>query len=426
MRVSLRGVLLCIFFSQSLWAQGELTRVAIVDFGFDGKDTNDRAVIRSVIEKMAAERSPIPVMSSEEVAEKLLVKNRVREKLEIRKTDETNRYASLRSQLEEAKRIYLGSRFSEALSRFNLIFRSLDSIPTSLELSFTEDVLQYMASTEWFLKNERAARQYLSALLDLDPLFVIDSQRFPPPIISLFSEIKSQARYPKRRLTFRTDATEVSAKFLGQPWEVERGPDQLWSIYLPIGHPILGSKAVLLTATNAAPVISEIARVPSEIKFESILDQRYSTQGLYSVLNNSTPSPRFLEVSRVVGSSVIFLGDFIQDLKGQWTARAQWFDLNSLQGSVVVSQEGSEVQSVSSLLLARAVELLNPEGIRPEALLRNQISSDAQPREEPKTPYYKTWWFWTAMGVATVGAGVGGYYLFKPTENLRFRVQEAP
>jgi len=422
--LSLLSLLAVIFFGQSIQAQGELTRVAIVDFGFDGKDANDRVVIRSVIERMAGQRSPIPVMSGEEILEKLTVKNRVREKLEIRRTEEANRYASLRSQLEEAKRIYLSSQFSEALSRFNLIFRSLDSVSTSLEGIFTEEVLQYIASTEWFLKNERAARQYLSALLDLDPLFVIDSQRFPPPIISLFSEIKSQTRYPKRRLTFRTDATDVSAKFLGQAWEVERGPDQLWSVYLPVGHPVLGSKAILLNASNSAPFSSEIARVPSEIKFESVLDQRYATQGLYSVLNNSTPSPRFLEVSRVVGASVIFLGDFIQDLKGQWRARGQWFDLNSLQGSLVVSQEGLEIQSVASLLMARAVELLNPEGIRPEALLRNQIASETPLKSEQKTPYYKTWWFWTAVGVATVGAGVGGYYLFKPKENLRFRVQE--
>lgn len=418
--------MLFIFLSQNLGAQGELTRVAIVDFGFDGKDANDRAIIRSVIEKMASERSPIPVLSTEEIAEKLLVKNRVREKLEIRKTSEANRYALMGSQLEEAKKIYLSSQFSEALSRLNLIYRSLDSVTTSLEGQLTEEVLQYLASAEWFLKNERAARQYLSALLDLDPLFVIDAQRFPPPIVSLFSEIKTQVRYPKRRVTFRTEATEVSAKFMGFNWEVERGPDQLWSIYLPIGHPILGSKAVLLRALNSAPLVFEINRVPSDLKFESILDQRYSTQGLYSVLNNSTPSPRFLEVSRVVGASVIFLGDFIQDLKGEWTAKGQWFDLNSLQGSVVVAQEGYEVQAISSLLMARAVELLNAEGIRSEALLRNQIAteSEAMPREE--TPYYKTWWFWTAVGVASVGAGVGGYYLFKPKENLRFRVQEAP
>ncbi len=281
-----------------------------------------------------------------------------------------------------------------------------------------------MAACEFFLKNERASRSYLQALLDLDPLFVMDSQKFPPPIVSLFSEVQTQPRFPKRRITFRTSGTDLSARFLGQRVSVERASDEIWNLFLPVGHPFLGSQSIVVEARDSAPLKIEISKFPPELKFESTLDQQYSSLGLYGVLNNSTPSPRLLEVSRAVGAQIVFLGDFIQDLQGGWQAKAQWLDLNSLETSKVLTQEGGDLQAATSLLMARMIGLLNPQGIRPEALLRNQVLVSEQPTFE-KQAYYKTWWFWTIVGVAAVGAGVGGYFLFSPDEKLNFRVREA-
>ncbi len=418
---------LCLgFFAGPLMAQSNLTRLALVDFSFDAQKPEDKNLVRPVIEEILSKRSPIPLVNPEEVAQRLIVKNVLREKFELDRTDQINRLAEIRSQVEEAKRLYSSSQFDEVTRRLSVVFRSIDAVSWVLDAELTLQILQLMAASEWFLGNERGARQYFSALLDLEPLFVLDTQRFPPPIVSLFAEVQTQPRFPKRRVTFRSSAAEVSVNFLGKRVDIDKSADRLWSVFLPIGHPILGSKNLVVFAPNVVPRVLGIANVPSEIATESLLDRQYSTSGVFGVLNNATPSPRFLEIAGAVKAQILLLAEFSQDLRGGWLARAQWYNVNSLEGSVVLSQEGTDVQLVTSLLMARMVDLLSTDGIRPEALLKRQMSSQAIQQKNQEEKFYHRWWFWTAVGAVAIGAGVGTYFLLSPEKETRFRVQEAP
>ncbi len=47
---------------------------------------------------------------------------------------------------------------------------------------------------------------------------------------------------------------------------------------------------------------------------------------------------------------------------------------------------------------------------KPRETITQKLPDDPEPGDEvdEKTPWYKTWWFWTAVGVAVVGGTVGG------------------
>lgn len=409
----------------AILAQEALTRAAIVDFGFDSLDLEEKRTVQQILFQVLSTRSPIPVLSHEEVQGRLLVQNQGREVFETKKLEDQNRYSELKLQIDEARQLYVNSRFDEAIVKMRLVWQGLSSVALSLEPTFVSELLALLAVTEWYLKNSDATRRYFSTLLDWDPLYILDTTKFPPPIGEIFTSVQSSPRFPKRKMSFRSNESDLRLRFLGKRWDLEKGPDDIWSVYLPVNHSELGSQVLVVESPDKADRIVPLSNFPPELNLESLVDQVFQTQGLFSVLGSSTPSPRLLEVAQRVGANILFLGDFIQDLNGRWQAKAQWFSLVTLEGSVVLEQDGTDLSSVSSLLMARMVELLNREGIRSEAFLRNRPLARSEMRQEKTSPIYEKWWFWTGVGVLTIGAGVGTYFALKPEKQLRFRVEEA-
>ncbi|MBI5529678.1 MAG: hypothetical protein HY897_25410 [Deltaproteobacteria bacterium] len=64
----------------------------------------------------------------------------------------------------------------------------------------------------------------------------------------------------------------------------------------------------------------------------------------------------------------------------------------------------------------RPAEQISPQKPAEQAVIRTELSKpvDTEPAVaagEGSPSWYKTWWFWTALGAVAVGAGVGTYFL---------------
>jgi len=328
----------------------------------------------------------------------------------------------LKKNLEVAKDLYLRSRFEDSLRELSAIWVSMDSAALALESEFPKEVLLYTAASEFFRGEEKLTKQYMRAILDLDDEYFINAQAFPPEFIQLFSEVKAEKRWPRRTLLFRSNVNEVRAKFLGSIIPVEKG--QLFSISLPVKHPILEPQPIVLSADGKAPIMIEMAEFPSELNFESIEPQRLETSDLFGVLGNLTLSPQQRDLFERLGADILLLGNLTKDLEGDYSIKAQWLEPESDRRSPVVSYEGKELEGLAAGISLKLLPLISPEGnvysVR-GGLSALGLKKSLKPRGES---LFNKWWFWTAVGVGMAGLGVGGYFLLKPEDELRFVVRQ--
>lgn len=64
---------------------------------------------------------------------------------------------------------------------------------------------------------------------------------------------------------------------------------------------------------------------------------------------------------------------------------------------------------------ARANNLMNDPTGNPTGDVTGDTNNEMINDPTYKKPFYKTWWFWTTVGVVTLGAAAGGVYLYTQT-----------
>jgi hypothetical protein len=276
--------------------------------------------------------------------------------------------------------------------------------------SLAPEIVSYLSAAHYFLGNKSKAQLYITALFEVSKDVIVNVDEFPPDIVDLYEEARrSRLNAQSVRLIEFLPKT-AKLRHLGFEKEIIKGEKK--AISLPLDSPLLRSQPIVFEAEGYAPKTYLMNELPAEVKLQSLDDRRLSTNGQLKARLES------------LDSDLILFADVTRDLNKSYIMKAQWLEWPSDKRSEAVYIEAASLSSMIVEAQAKLLALLTPDGrIRSleRAALANSIAHPGLARE--KAPFYEKWWFWTAVGVGVAGLGVGGYFLLKPEDKLRFAVR---
>lgn len=412
-------VLVCLVIG-SVFSQN-IKRLALVDIESDFLSAEDKAEILNSLRERLLDLRQVSLIRADEIEARLQQKNPVRADVERVQAQQTNKKVEIERSLEQAQKYYLASQFDEAITLLSGSLMALNSAALAMTVDLPQDILRLLAASHFFQGNEPQARYYLSALLDLDSSAVLNAQKYPPSFIELFNQVKSSGRASWEILQLPSNIRNLKAHFMGQSVEIKEG--ELVSFRLPFHHPVWGSKAVIIEAEGYAPILFTLDKPPSNLNFVSTEDKKLMTKGLFRPVGNSTAP---VELKRLVSGlkpDILFLGAAERSENGLLNVEGQWLEEPTGRSSPVVRVNARDIPTAVEKLISQLLDYLSPEGA---VLGEKFVPYEERPEMVAETPYYKTWWFWTIVGAAAVGTGLGTYLLLNQNDTVRVKVSPAP
>ncbi len=395
-------------------------RLAIVEIETDYLGDDEKAEILKGLKRRLAVSQAYQGIPDAELKAAFSKPNPLRLKVEETIKEHAQRYGEIQEQLKEAERLYAASEFEKSVTVLESSFLSLNSAVLALQRDLPVEILTMLAASEFFLDHQAKAKVYLGSLLDLDPGAILSAQKFPPEFLELFNKVREDIRYTWQILERPSNVKGVQGKFMGQSIEIEEG--ETLKVNLPLGHPVWESRAVVLEAEGYAPIIFSLAKPPKKLEFVSIQDERANLKGLFKPIGNSTAPTELRRVSSRLKADLVLLASAERLESGSIKLNAQWIEEGTGVTSPVVEAKDPSIATVVEKVSSRLLEFISPDGrVQSEKF----VSFEDEPRAAVKRPYYQTWWFWTLLGVATVGGATGSYFLLKKDDRLKVQLQPA-
>jgi hypothetical protein len=417
-------VLFFLLLTSSLNGQ-PLRRLGIIDIEADGIPPQEKQKILEEIRTQLADQRLLTIVREDEIENRLVQKNKGRADVEKLKIAAQNKKLELEKQIEEGRKYYLASQFDDALRVLQLALSSLDEAALVLKSQISGEILKLLSASYYFLGNEAQARNYLSAMLDLDENASLDQAQFPPNFIDVFKAVKAAPRFVFKTWAFESVVHGIKAQVAGYPMEVLDAEEV--SIKLPLGHPVWGKSKIVLEKEGFAPLVFSLDQLPKEVKFSSIRDRRQSVRGLFSPIGAETPPVELKKIMVQLNLSVVFLGSVARDLNDQWIFKGQWLEGSTSQSSPVITKENKNYSEALKNLISELLNYISPEGRVLTGRKLQNSTAELKNQEafiESSAPFYKTLWFWSVVAGA-IGAGVGTYFVTQSgSEALRVQVQK--
>lgn len=421
----MKKALIAIFIlsSSSLAAQN---RLGVVDIAVDPILVDERASLVDDLRRALAARSSFEVLRKEEVETDLRLLNPLDEKEADLVASHENYLVDVLRELDAAKSLYRSSDFGKMITTLNSVFPNLDSAAIAIEETQVKEIISLLAVAEYFLGRRGRSDALLTALFEFDPAHVFSSNVYPPGVISRFNQIRSQRSPARVRLLLKSRESDFKVSFLGKDLELEV-ENGVPFVKVPLENEILNSFSLVVQKEGYATQIFPVSDIPDRIRFQPLGSRPLETKGVFDVLNSLSASAALKDVMKEVGADVFLLAHATKDLTNVWVIRAQWINKTASRRSPVMKAENLERTLAIELSVEQLLGFLGPDG---------EIISDlgswalGDPKneyqsEKPAEAFYKKWWFWTLVGVAGAGAGVGTYFLVKPEDKTRFVVEPA-
>lgn len=398
-------------------------RLGVVDVETDGLLAPEKIQLLEMFRKRLAEQRILLVVRQEEINSYLVQKNPLREKIKAEILLQENRLSEAKQLLQEGWRYYRASQFGESINVLESAWKALDSAPLVVDLNTVLEILGLLVSCHFFEANEDQALSYMKTILDLSPAHFLDVKKFPPPVVDFFNEAKKEDRYIWKNVEIAGDLEGAMGKFLGRGIPIRSN-----TISLPSDHPDLGTKPIVLYKENVAPVVYQMDKLPSRIEFESLGDKRVSTKGLFMPMGEFVTPPLPLKsLLQKMNLSVALLAFATKDLNQNYVLKGQWLETRTSRTSPVVEKRGQSLEKTVDQTVEELLKYISPDG---QVMSDVNLSSGnvgapfAEIEASSSKAFYKTWWFWTLVGVGVAGVGTGSYFLFKPDDTLKFSVSE--
>lgn len=409
------------FLSVSVGAQTG-RRLAVIDVDAEFISPEEKTELLRLVKLRMENQRALSLIRDEEINSLTATKNSVRDDVERVKAEHIQRHQELEKALAEAEKYYLASQFEEAIPVLEGALLNLSGAALVMTPELPSAILKLLAACQYFVGKENSSKISMATLLDFNDAESLDPQKFPPPLIDLFNQVKRENRFVWPVVQLSSNVKTVRASLWGKPLEVQSSDGIILS--LPQNHPILGSKAIVLEADDHAPIVFIADKAPQELKFVSTLDRRLPTRGLFRPIGSLTPPVELKRLVANVKADVVFLGSAERLQDGSIVLEGQWLEDKTNRTSPVVRAQNRRIADAVEVLMSQLMDYLSPEGI---VLGEKSVPYEERPEEVVGKPYYETWWFWTVVGVAAAtGLGVGGYFLFKPDDKLKVRIQPAP
>ena len=262
--------------------------------------------------------------------------------------------------------------------------------------------------------------EYVRQMITLDPSRAghkLPTREFPPKIVELHEQLTKQVvNGPRGSIEVRTKPNSA-AVFLDA---VQQSPSPVVVKEVPVGeHFLVVEKKGYRPYTQrvdvkAGTVSVEVNLEPWELTQPFVFDQRRDL----IAMNN------LAQLGESLGTNILVLGRMKFLAEQDVSMTAQLFDTRSKEFSMIVREDTKrgDVQKGAKRLASKLLKNLTNNGLvvaqlSPPATLSGNLdvadNSSPLPSYEPDTPMYKTWWFWTIVGVAVAGGAVGGLLVLK-------------
>ena len=331
--------------------------------------------------------------------------------------------ARARTLLEEGRSAYLELELEAAIEKLAAAIELFDAAQAALEdESDLGQALLYLGASQEFDGQTRPARRTFARLHRQMPHIVPDPGEFPPAVIERYESVA-----PRRT----NGSIHVESDPSGAIAYVDFVPRGLTPVTVEGLAP--GEHTVRLTRPGATPYVEQVdvGRGLSEVA--AFLADADGNEGLAEVVQNITGHE--LEVG---DGAVAELAQRL-DLDKIGVIRVSYGDSeDSVNLELVIFDVASgrrvlrgEVESPRSLgalepVVQRSVRAAVETSIRPrvigeddENIIGTGFSLNDDPEVvEQSAPFYKTWWFWTAVGVVVVAGTVTAIVLSGDEETL--------
>lgn len=395
-------------------------RLAIVDAETEFVSDEQRAELLESLRDRFAVQSAAKVISASEIESRLVSKDPLENETKQLRESHEARATEIEKNIEEAKRYYLASQFDEALTILSAALESLNGAVLALGPETVTEILHLSAACYFFNGDESKAKIQLASLLDLDSGAIVDAQRFPPPFVELFNQVKAERRYSWQSLERSSAAKGIRGKLLGFPLNISENNSV--NLSLPLKHPIWGTKTVVLEADGFAPLLFAVDLVPSKFEFRPLSGARMSTKGLFKPIGNSTAPVEIKRIASELSADIVLLLQAARESDSQWALQGQLLELQTNVTSPTIDAKAMDMGASIEKLVSGLLDYISYEGrVLPE---KNVPPEDIEEIAAAK-PVYKTWWFWTLLGAAAVGAGVGGYLVLNQDDSVGVTINRA-
>lgn len=421
------GIIVCFVLGSFVSSEvGAQSKIAVVDMTVDPVLADERESLVDDFRQVMARRSSLEVLRKQEVDRSLRRTNPLDEQEAAQETAHQNYRQQIQRELETARNLYRSSDFRRLVDNLTAVWQNLNAAARAIEESSTKEVLSLLAVGEYFLGQRGRSDQYLEALFDFDPQFLLSSDIFPPGIISRFNQIRQQREPRSQSFALRSNEGSFRVRFLGKEVPVAL-ESSFYRFQIPSNNELLQSFEILFRK-EAFAVLSFAARdLPDRLEFESLGSRPLSTEGLFGVLNALSPSERLRELLSEIPADLFVLAHATKDLRDSWIIRSQWINKSASRRSPVLTSEHADRATALRLSVEQLLSFLGPDGelVTDARLWREADLGPVVAARRERDPFYQRWWFWALVGAAGAGAGVGSYYLLRPDSKTKFVVEPA-
>jgi len=393
--------------------------IAVVD-GLFRDDPDEKEQILEGLRRRLSQRTSLRVLAGSEIRQRLRVENLARTALEAEQKNQEERYQKVKSKFDEARSFYLASRFDLAVEGLQKIFSELSNLSLVVEAEFAEFVLLYLVASHLFLEDQNSARRYLSILHAVkadDEFSRLDSF---PPFIQEFVRSYTPPSFARRRaVPVQVEPELDELLLLGMP---QRLYDK--NVYeLPVDHPDLRDHILVLKKSGYVSQELSVSQVARRVTLETDRDRIFRTEALFGVIGTLTASPQLTEVLRALDVELVVLLEVSKSSGAGYVSELQWIEPKTDRRSPTLRVNGADRSSWMDASVSELLRWIGPDGRVIEGDRSLAGLSPAGRLAVQRQPLYEKWWFWTLVGVGAAGLGVGGYFLLKPDDELRFSVR---
>jgi hypothetical protein len=273
--------------------------------------------------------------------------------------------------------------------------------------------------------NVPEGREYIRQMIVLDANRFKDrlpQREFPPKIVNLHTELTQEVlKGPSGTVSVRIKPFGAKVYLDGVPQETT-SPVDIRNV--PVGeHFIVAEKKGFGRYWQRLAVQTGNNAVDARLdEWPLILPYPFSMRG------DQDATDALAQLGNNLNSNVLVLGRFSEPGIEQGGVQAQLFDVRSKEFSRVeeIAFSADRTKKTAEELAKKLVGDLSNDG-----LVMKQLNADVVPSfptsqaESPRyreysasKPFYKTWWFWTIVGVAAAG-GASTLLFVRPTPDYR-------
>lgn len=410
------GVLSGLLLLKPLTAQ-----VAVVDLAFSGLEDSQKEQGLQLIQERLAEEG-VSLLSPEEIEDALVQENSRRREFEEWQDEEQKLWQRVTQRFEEAKRAYRASQFQEAIDHFQWISQQWPDTNLYLDRQHVQELLSFWAASTFFDGRIDDAHRLLAGLLDINPSFELNDQRFPPPLLELFNDLEPR---PSQIWEFSANVEDLQVFFLGKKMAMESSRTD-FQVELPLENDLFSNQKILVVKSDYKPKLFSLSDLPETISLETMESREIATNGLFRELSQSTTvSPELENVLDRIPAEIFLLGSLAVTEGERFRFRSQWLEYQTDRRSPIVEATSMDLSRVIEANIAELRSFLEEGRVlrEPSVPLSDKMTDEEDKHTE--TAVYKRWWFWPSIGTA-LGIGIASsIYFLQNQEEARFVVRPA-